>query len=555
MDANDIKLQALINAPRQYIIPVFQRYYSWLKDNWDTLWEDIEELSGPKNRTRTHFLGSLVFFPLKTSFTGNPTYQVIDGQQRLMTFSILFCALRNLARKHGLTQLETEIHRYFLVHEFKDGTEHFRVYPRQRDRDEYLQAVLHPASHVEGRIGEALEYFTAKIETLVKLSPAERLQELFDLLKNRLDFVYIELGSENPYEIFKSLNSTGVPLSEADLIRNFVFMHVDVNSQDVFDDKYWCPLEAHFEYKEGEREGELSVSRITSFFRDYLMQDGQYVGRNKVFETFQERFEGTGFDPTDLARELEENASLYDIIRGVRPHRSKKVNAGLGKLRELESSTTYPLLLSLLHREKRGEISSSELGYAVELITGFILRRYACVESSRGYGRWFVRACGHLKERPLSNLSTFLIDRGFPTDDRFKEAFRRFPWYTGGYSRSVLEHLERAHIHKEPADLSEATIEHIMPQTLSERWRHDLGPEAERVHDEWLHSIGNLTLSAYNPELRNHPFTEKRLEYERSNVTLNRQLAEYAQWSEAQIQERGKQLAEIAAKIWVGPGS
>lgn len=552
MEANDITLQALINAPKQYIIPVFQRYYSWNRDDWETLWSDVRELTEPGQQTRTHFMGSLVFFPIPPSFNRNPAYQVIDGQQRLVTFSLMLSALRYLASRHGQEMLAAEIEENFLVHRFKKGVERFRIYPRQRDRNEYLEAVTNPSLDIDGNIGNAFRYFVTELEAFVEPAPAEKLQEIFNLLKARLEFVYIQLDGENPYEIFKSLNSKGVPLSEADLIRNFVFMHVSPDMQDTFDDQHWRPLEAHFEYKTGDYEGELDSVLATKFFRDYLMKSGDYVPNNAVFETFEKQA-GKQFDSIKQAELLRQDADSYDMIRGQRPYPDDVVNASLDKLRKLDSTTTYPLLLALMQRARDKQITTQELGKAIELITGFILRRYATNLSSRPYGRWFVAACDELGDRPVENLNRFLFEKGYPDDSQFEAAFSTFPWYVRSYTSTVLEALERASKHKEPADLSRASIEHIMPQTLPIQWRAELGDDADRIHETWLHTIGNLTLSAYNPELFNHPFSAKREEYKRSHITLNHELLKFDTWGELQIQERARALAATASKIWIGP--
>lgn len=551
MNADDITLQALINAPHCYIIPVFQRYYSWGKENWNKLWDDIEELLEPDNLTRTHFLGSLVFFPLTPSLSGPQAFQVIDGQQRLITFSLLLCTIRYYAHQHHLQELKAEVNERYLVHKFKKGAEHFRIYPRQRDRDQYIAAITEPTIDIEGQIGEALRFFVKKTHPLVREGKdvEKNLRTLFDLLQTRIEFVCIALDEENPYQIFKSLNSTGVDLSEADLIRNFVFMHVDLEAQDNFDDQLWRPLESHFENEEGE----LQSSLISDFFRDFLMQEGQYVRIAGTFEDFEERYISTGFVPETLAEELSHNAELYDIIRDVRPHPSEEVNKSLEGLRKLDSSTTYPLLLNLFHRNEAGTLTHCELRQAIDMITGFILRRFVCGDSSRTYGRWFVMACRSLDKSPLQNLNSFLKSKGYPADARFKAAFSRFNLYESRYGRSILESLERSYGHKEPANLSAATIEHIMPQTLTEEWHAYLGPKAEKIHEEWLHTVGNLTLSAYNSELHNQLFETKCKEYQKSNVVLTRKLAEFDYWKEPQIRERGEQLAEIAVQIWRGP--
>lgn len=553
MEAGPIDLQTLINAPKQYVIPVFQRYYSWKEKNWKTLWEDIEELSDPEIGGSTHFMGPLVFFALPQKFTGINHFQVIDGQQRLMTFALLFCAVRYMAHELEMTRLAEEIHNNFLIHEYAEKSDRFRIFPRQRDRDEFIRAVLNPTLDIDGQIGAALRYFVDRVRGFIAPDPKPRLQALVNLLKTRLEFVYIQLGNENPYEIFKSLNSTGIPLAQADLIRNFVFMHVDVDEQDRFDDDLWKPLEAHFEYKDGEKAGQLSATALTAFFRDYLMLYGRYIAQNAIFSNFEARYEADGSDPYELAKKLKYNAELYDIIRGRASHTSSRVTRSLQKLRALDSSTTYPVLLKLLHFNKEGSLSDDELSYAIDMLTGFILRRFVLGWSSRGYGPSFASSSRSLSKDPVANLRAFLTEKGYPTDDQFRKAFVNFRLYTSRYARSILEALERAIPNKERPDLSQTSIEHVMPRALSSEWRDYLGEDAQQVHNEWLHSPGNLTLSAYHGGYGNGLFERKRPMYKDSNIRLTKELAEYEHWGAEQIQARGQKLAELAAKIWIGP--
>lgn len=548
MNADSITLEGLLKSSYQYVIPVFQRYYSWKKSDWENVWNDISDLRDAEQDARTHFMGSLVLGPQKQKDLGKPAVQVIDGQQRLMTFSLLLSALRNVARDRGFEGLSKAVEETALLDPHEEGRERFRVYPRQRDRDSFMAAV-EGNGQVDGRVEEALRFFTESVTSLEEAETEKQLRDFFNLVRRRLEFVHIILDNENAYEIFRSLNSTGQPLSEADLVRNFVFMHMPLDKQDRFDDELWTPVERHFEDKEGNLDGEA----LSGFFRDFLMRTGRYVKPAATFQEFERRYSGAGFEPEDLTIELGWYADYYDVIRGVKRHSSDSVEAALGKLRGLQASTTYPLLLNLLHRREEG-MTDDELVQCLEMLSGFILRRFVCGESSRGYSRWFVSANRALGDQPVEGLKHFLQDnREFPDDKRFQQAFVRFNLYGSLYGRYALEMFELAQNHREPADLSKAQIEHIMPQTLSDEWKSDLGPDYERIYAEWLHTVGNLTLSAYNPELYNHPFDTKREEYDRSNITITRQLASYSSWGEEEIRARGANLAELAVEIWPGP--
>jgi len=539
-------LGQILYSPSQYVIPVFQRNYRWETPQWAKLWDNLIEIQSPDKRGN-HFMGFLVFVPGLAQPGQHTTFHMIDGQQRLATSSILLAAVRNVARQTGQADLADEIHQYYIVHPLKKGEQHFRLLPKERDHDSYLSLVM-GGGQPTGRMADALAYFEEQLSALSTDSP-QSLRQVFDTVCQRFEFMCATLEAENAYNIFKSLNSTGIPLGPSDLIRNFVFMHVPPDQQDEFDRSLWAPLEERF----ARADGTLDEERFSKFFRDYLMSSGRYLPPKDTFPSFESRYEATGFSPKELARGLTTSSLHYAMIAGQEADENERVTQALAELNLLESSTTYPLLLALFEKRASDSIDSEQLARAIEMLRGFILRRFVCGESSRGYGQMFVRALAKDEGDPTKTLENYLLDRGWPDDYQFEAAFVEFPLFQRGYTRQVLETLERARGHKEPVDLQTTQVEHVMPQTLSDAWHEALGSDAERVHADWLHRPGNLTLSAYNQELWNHPFGIKRERYAQSNVTLTRELSVHERWTEAEIRERGRQLAREASQIWVGP--
>ena len=283
------------------------------------------------------------------------------------------------------------------------------------------------------------------------------------------------------------------------------------------------------------------------------MADGRYVPPKDTFESFDARYEATDSSPRILAQTLTTSARDYAVISGQQSDdENDEVTRALAGLNALDSSTTYPLLLALFQKRASPEIYAPQLAQCIEMLRGFILRRFICGESSRGYGRMFVRAL-QKGDEPVAALEKYLLERGWPDDRQFKSAFIEFPLYERGYTREVLEALERARGHKEPADLTGAQVEHVMPQTLNASWIKDLGPDAKIIHAECLHWPGNLTLSGYNLELWNHPFSEKVKRYKDSNIVITRELADYDRWGKEEIRTRGRKLAQEAIVVWNGP--
>ena len=365
-----------------------------------------------EGHVETHFMGALVFVPDHRPEYSMPTFQVIDGQQRLITISILMCALRNTARAAGFSALAAEINDTLLIHPYKQEMERYRIFPRQRDRDEYLAIVEHKSlGRNRNKLTEALIWFLQRIESLGEggeLTELE-LRTFFDQTRVGLDFVYITLDEENPYRIFKSLNSTGMNLNEADLIRNFMLMSAGTRTtdQDKFDDEYWRPLEMLFE----DDSEQLNSREFSIFFRDFLMSSGRYIPLSSTFFHFEKTYSSSAFDPRPLTEELQKWAGFYNMIRGLVPHDSKQINRSLHKLRRLNNSAPWPLLLRLLAMEDAGEIKPAAFQKATNLIDKFARQMFENESAMRNLNRWFAAACRHLDGDPVKGLEAYFTER------------------------------------------------------------------------------------------------------------------------------------------------
>ena len=508
MKPNSATLADILSRQNQYVVPVFQRFYRWERPQWEKLWENLMELRTPESHG-DHFMGFLVFFP-ETTPQLDLRLHVIDGQQRLTTLSILLIAVRDAASEKGFNDLAREVTERYLIDPLREGAEQFRILLKLRDRREYESAVNQEQAS-EGRISNALAFFESKLAGLPELSEAAGLRQFLLCATRRLQFMCATIEEDNAYNIFKSLNSTGVPLGAADLIRNFVFMNLRPEMHDEFDHRLWAPFERHFT----RRNGVIDDDTLSAFMRDFLMRDGRLLRREreKVFEAFEDRYTAMGFSPQTLAAELNRFAEYYLVIRGERLDRCEAVTVALDQLNQLKVSTAYPLLLQLFDRRTQQGLSDEQLARAVSLLVGFILRRIVCGLDTRAYGKTFTKACAALSSSALESLETYLLENEYPADDQFKAAFVSFNLYDSQYRRFVLSSIEKGRGHREQVDLAGVEVEHIMPQTLTPHWRHDLGAEADRIFGQWLHTPGNLTLTAYNQALANRTFGEKRNHY------------------------------------------
>jgi len=550
LKAIDRTLSRILHSGDQYVIPAFQRYYSWGKENWDKLWDDVVELYADES-TKAHFMGSIVCMPGDHMPGVVPAYLVIDGQQRLVTLSLLLSALRDLSTDSKSTELAEEIQESFLVHKYKIGLERYKVFTRLRDRDAFAAIMeKNPPSEAtrSTSIESAYRYYRERIAQGSEDGQSFDLRKLFVTVADRLDFVLITLEGDSPFKIFKSLNSTGVPLQESDLIRNYVFMQVALDRMDGFDDEHWRPLEKMFEER-----GSINSGLLSGFLRDFLISHGTYIRKDETADAFEKTFPPKTFDPVSLAKDLKRFARHHSIALGRTSHVVPEVENSIRGLRELDVGTSSPLVLVLLEARDSKGLPNGDLTKAIESIRGFVLRRYVCGESSRAYGRWFAAACKEFSSGGVVKLAEFLKKRGWPNDARFEEALIRFSLYFSEYGHALLKALEQGIPTKEPVSLANVQIEHVMPQTLSKEWTEMLGPEHETIHETWKDTLGNLTLTGYNPELSNRPFEEKKKVYESSGIQLNRYFREKERWSESDITERGRDLAKKAARIFPGP--
>ncbi len=559
MDARPKTVSDILHTGDQYIIPFFQRYYSWKKEHWDRLKKDIWALM-EDDAKMVHFLGPLVCTPTSHYPGGIPAYQLIDGQQRLTTLTVLLAALRDVALSRNEKDLAAEISEDYLLHKRKQGTERYKVLPRLGDR-EALIAILEGhedlTAHEESGVLQAWKYFKRHTEHLARMDTVMQLKRLFDTVTRRLSLVVVTIEGENPYEIFESLNSTGLPLEESDLIRNFIFMQVPIDKQQDFHERHWKPLEGLFEAREG-----LKELPMTPFFRDYLMRNGRYSREDSTFVDFKQQQKDSKLSLEDQVKELIHFAKLDVMLRRPQTVQREPLRRLLTQVDGMDISTAYPLILNLLDRNARTLLSDEDLEGCLLDLVSFVLRRSIGGETTRQYGKWFVEAITVIKDTPRVELAQYWLRRKWPDDQTVQSRVIDFPiyWRESRKTRIVLEAIEESYDHKEKVSLKDLTIEHVMPQTIGNNaagksWKAMLGEQWEKVSDKCLHTLGNLTLTGYNPDLSNSSYEKKRELLAESHLELNKYFAPLPVWTAETIKDRSRQLAEILIRLWPRPQS
>jgi len=558
MRAVEAALLPFLKKSPQFAIPIYQRTYSWTDRECQQLWDDIMR-AGRNEEVNAHFVGSVVYIEtgLYQVMSQSPLL-VIDGQQRLTTVSLL---LEVLARHLGDSEpvdgfSAKKIRNYYLLNPEEAGERGFKLILTQTDKDSLVALVQQkklPKEH-SVRLKLNFEFFEERVASLG--SDIDRLC----LGLNKLVIVDVALNrdQDNPQLIFESMNSTGRELSQADLIRNFILMGLEPKHQTQLYEDHWRPMEVNF----GQ---EAYGSHFDSFMRHYLtLKTGEIPNVRAVYEAFkaysrEPQVASGGVD--DLVCDIHVFAGYYCAM-ALGKESEKVLAEAFQDLRELKVDVAYPFLLELYQDYASDLLSRDDFVKATRLIEAYVFRRAICAIPTNSLNKTFATFRRSLKkDRYLESIQALLqllpSYRRFPNDEEFKREFVVRDLYNfprRSYWLRRIENWDR----KELVPVDQYTIEHIMPQNenLSQQWREDLGPEWERIHEITLHTLGNLTLTGYNSEYSDRPFTEKREMkggFKKSPLRLNEGLGEIEVWDSPAIHDRANRLATIGAKVWAAP--
>jgi len=558
MKATEAKLLAFLKRSTQFIIPIYQRTYSWTEKECRQMWDDVLR-AGMNDAISVHFIGSVVYIEKGLFQVMNqPPLLVIDGQQRLTTITLLLEALaRHLGDTEPLDGFSAKkLRNYYLLNPLEDGDRGYKLLLTQTDKDTLL-ALVQQKELPKGqslRVRENFEFFEKQIiahkENLTPLCRGLAKLVIVDVALNR--------EQDNPQLIFESMNSTGRELSQADLIRNFILMGLEPEHQTRLYQDHWRPMEVEF----GQ---EAYGSYFDSFMRHYLtVKTGEIPNIRDVYEAFKSHVRSkdiatAGVD--ELVADIHAYAR-YFCAMALGKETDKALAEAFQDLRELRVEVAYPYLLELYHDYKTGMLSREDFLQAVRLTEAYVFRRAVCAIPTNSMNKTF--ATFHRafkKDRYLESIQAHFMllpsYRRFPKNEEFKREIKIRDLYKFRSRSYWLRRLEN-HGRKERVPVDEYTIEHILPQNenLSSAWQEALGPEWQRIQQTWLHTLGNLTLTGYNPEYSDRPFPEKRNMsggFKESPLKLNAGLGLVETWNEAAIQERAERLANQAVGVWQAP--
>ncbi len=560
MKAQDIQLFKLLQGSKQFFIPIYQRTYSWGIKQCEQLLSDIKKI-GSHEEFSGHFLGSIVYIQAHHQTTSDvPKLLVIDGQQRLTSISILLTALANAIEKSDkpLSITAKKIRNLYIFNSEEEDEKYFKLILTKNDKETLLQ--LQKGKEIPAKESIRLKENYAFFEKALEKEDLEviyrGLQKLFVVE------VSLERSKDNPQLIFESMNSTGLDLTQADLIRNYILMGLETKLQKELYETYWYPMEQSF--------GNEYATKFDAFVRDYLTikNKGDIPNKNAVYEAFKDFFvkeSSAGLEVEAIVKDLHKYAKYYVNI-ALLEEKDLDFKKAFKSIYTLKVNVAYPFLLEVYATYKNNNISKEDFLSVISYVENYVFRRVICSIPTNSLNKTFANFMKRVAVEDFVNSvgASFVMLKSyqrFPSDTEFKQSFVDRDIYNLRNRNYLLSKMENDG-RKEFVDVGNYTIEHIMPQNkmLSAEWQEDLGSDWKDIQQHYLHTIGNLTLTGYNSELSDKPFSEKlNMDggFKNSPIFMNRSVVDIAsevgKWDKKAIIKRAEILAEKARLIWKFP--
>ncbi|MDB9702096.1 DUF4268 domain-containing protein [Flavobacteriales bacterium] len=562
MKANELPIINFLQAPNvQFVIPVYQRNYDWTNNECKELLNDIIAIE-TKGRA-THFIGSIVFIHEGAYSTSEvKELVIIDGQQRLTTINILYVALYRFAKDSDMQQEADMLYNMFLVNQYVEQ-ESSKLKLKQTDSNSLaFKAIMNSTENEFGNYSNVIEnfnFFKVEIEK-------DNFNTILNGLK-RLVFVEISLerGKDDPQRIFESLNSTGLDLSQSDLIRNYILMDLDPKNQQKVFNQIWNPIE------ENARDFSKQKSLVSSYIRDYLtLRNKKIPNKSKVYLEFKKLY---ALKDEDYHQELENIKSLSSHFKKfINPSavKDQNIRRELEYISRLEINVAFPFLLQVFEDRENGMITNEELIKVLKLIQTYSWRRFVVGLPTNALNKIFMTLYSEVDTEEYYNsiALALLKKRGaakFPKDEDLKAALRDKDLYNiQSKNRNYMFELLENFNNREHVDTSNEniTIEHIFPQNPNEDWNNDISSDDYfQFKEKYLNTLANLTLSGNNGALSNKTFVSKKTMnkeggeqgYAFSRLWLNDYLQTIDNWDIKRYNERFELIYERFLKIWEYP--
>lgn len=566
MQAGETTLNKLLNTSRQFIVPIFQRNYSWQKSQYEQLWFDILRASKFKEK-QNHFIGSIVYIDMGTPAGRPQQLLLIDGQQRLTTISILLCAIKDYVQKFNLeTKLINlaKIKNQFLYNSDEIDEDRYKLLLNVQDKETYIKLIdntIFTVNKPATNIIKCYEFFYERIEDFIK--QYGQIDEIYaGIFKLSLVSISLDKDSDNPQMIFESMNSTGKDLSQTDLLRNYLLMDLTPEKQTRLYKTYWKPMEELF----GEDIYKNDVNKFDYFIRDFLTlksDTGHICKINNVYENFKRYYLDNNCEKFAVLKDLFTYAKYYACIDLLQEN-DDELKLYWQEFKKLDSHVVYPFLLKLYDDYSRQILIKEDFKKILQVVISYLWRRAICEIPTNSLSKTFATLYQAVDKDDYVNsiIKAFVFKssyKRFSSDYEVREKLQTKDIYHFRLRKYLLEALEN-YYHKEPIDLNTAnyTIEHIMPQNIEHNlsWQQMLGEDWQEVHSLYLHSLGNLTITGYNAEMSNKSFVEKvngESGFKYSHLKLSESIAQCDVWNKKAIQRRTNILTDIILKIWKYP--
>lgn len=565
-------VEFLDGAKNRFIIPVYQRNYDWTEKQCRQLFNDLIQITVEKRKS--HFFGSIV--STHASNGSKSDYLIIDGQQRITTISLIFTAMVNLLKGKILKSvnetLEQEIEETFLIDKYRKEERKLRLKPIKDDMEAFDKLLYNESKDflVGSNITSNYQFFYDEIQKM----PIS-VDELYESIgKLEIIDIFVE-DDENPQLIFESLNSTGLDLSEADKIRNFILMRLDNKKQEDFYERYWNKIE-----KLTAISGTKDY-KVSDFIRHYLTLITKRIPNiNDVYFVFKEYVineikENRTNDCENILQDMLKYAQIYNKIINS-SFSSERVSKIVRRLNHIEMTVIYPFFLAFFEMYENQKISEDETIRVLNCIESFIFRRMICSGyATNALNKIFSTLHYDVKKNlyekdSYADVLIYILENktgsaAFPKDSEFVQALKEQNIYR--MQKKNKEYLFERFENEDSVEYvnvielmnkGDLSIEHIMPQTLTQQWKNSLGENWQEIHDIKLHTLGNLTLTGYNSSYSNKTFIEKRdceKGFKESGLRLNKILCAFEKFGMEEIEKRSSLLIGKALKMWNFPGT
>jgi len=555
MKASERKIKDLFSEPNTFFsIPVYQRDYNWQEKQCKQLFKDILT-AGENKEISSHFIGSIVYIHEGVYEIGEKEFSVIDGQQRMITITLLFIALYHKLKENNSKEAD-KIYELYLINKFSEKEVNLKLVPPEENLNILIKVLENKFDELENyRDRNLVKNYSYFKKELTKFSDSEIQNIIVGIDKLIYVNIALENGKDDPQRIFESLNSTGLDLSQGDLIRNYILMDLDRKEQNRIYKNFWIPIENNCKVSDGNE----VKNYVSDFIRDYLtLKRGEISVKAKVFEEFKMFYD----NPDDLKLEELKNYSVkYSHI--IKPYleEDEDIREELKNLKTLDQVVINPFLIGILKDYKEDKLDRKDLLNILKLLQSYIWRRFITEKPSNLLNKLFQGMYLKIskKENYYTATEEILLAQEFPTNEELKESLKTKNVYKNKERLKYVFRKIENYNHNELIDFDndKITIEHIFPQRPSKTWKELYTDEELEEMKALKNTISNLTLTGSNVKLGNKTFLYKRDQkihgYRDSKLYLNSYLGKLERWDLQTMKERFEILFNDIIKIWKRP--